>query len=174
MALSIGLINNSNANTPTIVIYQDKNLNSKHLAKLKTPIELEKIIPFHQNKNWIKVGNIKTGLVGWVHKEQIEEFYEVQQESRQRQLRDEEPMVSVHESPDGRYKVTETHGIENGVRFRIVEERYAIEEDVTISESQMSYSQRNQPMEISEVPQEEYDQAMQEIAHMQELSNNAS
>lgn len=172
MSLGIGLINSSYAKTPHIVIYQDKNKTSKHIGKLKTPIELQKIIPFYQKGEWIKVGSSQNGKVGWIHKEQIEKFYESEQESRQRQIRYEEPMVSIHESPDGRYQVKEINGTENGVRFRIVEERYAIEEDVSLTEEQISYAQGNQPIDVSDIPQEELEKAMDEIAHMQEISRN--
>ena len=111
MALSLGLINSAYARkTPHIVIYQDKNVNSKHVGKLKNSTDLEKIIPFYQKKKWIKVGSTKTGKVGWIHKEHVEKFYEHQQESRKRQLSYEEPMVSVdykhHQSScilDGRW-----------------------------------------------------------------------
>ena len=171
ISLSIGLLNLSYAKTPTIVIYQDKNTDSKHVGKLKNPTDLEKIIPFYQKKEWIKVGSTQNGKVGWIHKEHVEKFYDNQHESRQRQLRHEEPMVSLHESPDGRYQVKEINGTENGVRFRIVEERYAVEENVTLSEEPMSYAQRHQPMDATDIPPEELEEAMQEIAHMQEIAN---
>ena len=102
---------------------------------------------------------MKNGDVGWVSRKQVEGFYDFHNESRQRQLRFEEPMVSVHESPDGRYMVKETSGMHQGVRFRIVEEKYAIEENVDISAVPINHTQVSRAMYPSDIPQEELQQA---------------
>ena len=69
-------------------------------------------------------------------------------------------MISHHISPDGRYKVVETHGLEDGIRYRITEERYIVDEKITFEKHD------TKPITATD---DELEQAFQEIEHMQEL-----
>ena len=58
------------------------------------------------------------------------------------------------------------------LRAAEVEEKYAIEENVDISAVPINHTQVSRAMYPSDIPQEELQQAMNEIDHMQEISRN--
>lgn len=49
-----------------VLLYQDAN-DSKIIAKLSPTVRL---VPIFQQKNWVKVGNLTNGQVGWINLEQ--------------------------------------------------------------------------------------------------------
>ena len=150
-----------------VIVFNKPSISSKKIITLYDHLQLETIIPFYETDDWIKVGSVEDGKVGWVNKKQLNRFYKHLKNNKTiERYYEGEPKTSIKQSPDGKYIIKETNGIKNGVRYRITEEKYIVDDNnpMTISEHE------NQPLYTHDISKQELQRALDELEYVDQFN----
>lgn len=152
-----------------VIVFNKPSINSNKIITLYDHLQLETIIPFYETDDWIKVGNIADGKVGWVNKKQLDRFYNHLKDNKTiERYYEGEPKTSIKQSPNGKYIIKETNGIQNGVRYRITEEKFILDDSnpITIKEHE------NKPLYPHDISEQELQRALDELEYIDQFNNN--
>ena len=153
----------NNLSKKHIIVFNKPSISSKKILTIHDHLQLETVIPFYETDNWIKVGNIEDGRVGWINKIQLDKFYNyIKKNKIIDQYYEGEPKTSIKQSKDGKYIIKETNGIKDGVRYRITEEKFILDDStpITIEEHE------NRPLYTHDISEQELQRALDELEYI--------